>query len=423
MRARTCLTAVVALMLAACTAGGGETPTSTVSEVRLGVLAPVSGANRVAGTDALHGAQLAAELVNSQERQVPLPGTGTGGLPRLGGAKITIVPADTKSDQERGTAEAAGLVTQRRVTGLVGATDTVVTAAASQRTERLGVPFVNGDTSADYLTERGLDWFFRTGPTDRMLGEAFMSVLRQQQARGDRPRRIVILHGDDKVGYGVATATKALAGEGGLEVVGEIPFPAGSGDFGATVGQVRAAAPDVLFLEAPSSTDTAQAVKAFRQLGYTPPGIMAFGADVSDPSFVKTAGRQGDGLLVSAAWSREIAARNPAAKPLLDLYQRRFGRPMTEAAAGSFTAVLTLVTAIDNAGSVDPQRVRAALLSLDIPGRDTITPWNGVRFDATHQNARAAGVVQQLVQGTPRVVFPRELANADPVWPLKGSRP
>jgi branched-chain amino acid transport system substrate-binding protein len=82
---------------------------------------------------------------------------------------------------------------------------------------------------------------------------------------------------------------------------------------------------------------------------------------------------------------------------------------MSDIAAGSFTAVLVLAEAIDNAGSTDPQRVRAALLNLDIPGRETIMPWSGVRFDASHQNVAANGVVVQRVQDTFRVIFPGEL--------------
>ena len=82
---------------------------------------------------------------------------------------------------------------------------------------------------------------------------------------------------------------------------------------------------------------------------------------------------------------------------------------MTESAAGTFTAVLMLAEAIDNAGSIDPQRVRAALLNLDIPGRETIMPWSGVRFDGSHQNVAANGVVEQRVGDALRVVFPSEL--------------
>jgi len=76
-----------------------------------------------------------------------------------------------------------------------------------------------------------------------------------------------------------------------------------------------------------------------------------------------------------------------------------------------------LADAINSAGSTDAQRVRAALLNLDIPAREMIMPWTGLRFDASHQNVDANGVVEQRVQGLFRVVFPDELQRAKPVWP------
>ena len=99
----------------------------------------------------------------------------------------------------------------------------------------------------------------------------------------------------------------------------------------------------------------------------------------------------------------------------MEQYEQRFNQPMGETAAGSFTAVLVLAKAIDNAGSADPQRVRAALLNLDIPGRETIMPWSGVRFDASRQNVAANGVVEQRVGQAFQVVFPNELQQARPV--------
>jgi branched-chain amino acid transport system substrate-binding protein len=62
--------------------------------------------------------------------------------------------------------------------------------------------------------------------------------------------------------------------------------------------------------------------------------------------------------------------------------------------------------------------VRAALLNLDIPARETIMPWSGVRFDAaSRQNAAANGVVEQRVRQAFRVVFPDELQQDEPQWP------
>jgi len=107
---------VVVLLAAACTGTGSDSgrEKSAVSEVRIGVLAPLSGPNRTAGQDALRGAQLAAALVNGEEGPVSLLNVTAAGLRSLGGPKITIVPADTRSDPARGAQAATRLVTREQ---------------------------------------------------------------------------------------------------------------------------------------------------------------------------------------------------------------------------------------------------------------------------------------------------------------------
>jgi branched-chain amino acid transport system substrate-binding protein len=415
----TALVAVV-LSVAACTGSEPERGSGSVREVKIGVLAPRSGASAAAGADALRGAELAAALVNGQEGSVPLAGVGTAGLAGLGGAKLTIVPGDTKSTPEDGAIEAARLVAEDGVVGLVGAYDAKVTEDASQRTERLRIPFVNGDSPAGHLTRRGLDWFFRTGPTDRMFGEAFFSALGQTPGSG--VRKIALLYTDDQPGNVVANLTTELAEEGSFQLVSQARFDPVNGDPVAAVAQIRDSdqKPDAVFVIASTPGVATRLIKAFRQARYAPPGILAFGAGFLQSTVLSAAGSDGEGLLSGTAWSREIAGRNPTAKPVMELYESKFSQPMSETAAGAFTAVLVLAEAIDNAGSVDPQRVRAALLNLDIPGREMIMPWSGVRFDASHQNVAANGVVEQRVGDLFRVVFPTELQQAPVVWPRQG---
>src|SRR4030095_3383279 len=112
-------------------------------------------------------------------------------------------------------------------------------------------------------------------------------------------------------------------------------------------------------------------------------------------------------LCAATAWPREIGARTRGAKPVMELYEQQFSQPMTQVAAGSFTAVLVLAEAVNRAGSTDPQRVRAALLNLDVPGRELIMPWSGVRFDTAHQNVGAAGGGEQRISGLVGVGFSR----------------
>jgi branched-chain amino acid transport system substrate-binding protein len=409
-----CLALVV--LAAACTSSEPESSTLP-AEIRIGVLAPLSGDDKAVGTDSLRGAQLAAALANGEEGDASVAGVAADGL---AGAKIAVVPGDTTGDPTKGATEAERLVTGERVVGLVGAYHTEVTNAASLRSERLRVPFVNGDTSADFLTERALDWFFRTGPTDRTFGEAFLSALRVVD---DQPaEKLGILHVKDRPGAVVAELTKDLADQGGFQVIEEATFEADQTDLTPAVTLMRAAEPDAVFAIVSSPEQTERVLDAFSRLQYSPPGLLAFGAGFFEPAVLQAAGPKGQGLLYSAGWSREVAARDPAAKPIMELYEERFGAPMTEVAAGSFTATLTLVRSIADAGSVERDRVRAALLNLDIPGRDTIMPWNGVRFDGTHQNIGASGVVEQVDKDAFRIVFPSELAREEAKWPLDQAR-
>jgi branched-chain amino acid transport system substrate-binding protein len=395
----------VTLSIAACTRSE-QAQTSAPSEVRIGVLVPKSGASAAVGAEVQHGAELAAALVNGDEGgSVPLAG--------LGGAKLTIVAADTKSDPQTGATEAVRLITKEQVVGLVGAYDAAVTEEASQRTDRRGIPFVNGDSPADYLTQRGLDWFFRTGPTDRMFGEAFYSTIQQAKVQ---PTRISMLFTTDVDGESLHRVLHTLAPEAGYKEHGMVKFQKGQANIVPELRELRdVKKPEVLFLMTSTASDSVHVLKTMEAMGYRPPQIFVFARGVfSEPQMLQAAGTAGEGVYYGTAWSREIAGRSGIAKAVMEQYEQQFNQPMGETAASSFTAVLMLAEAIKNAGSTDPQRVRAALLNLDIPGRETIMPWSGVRFDASRQNAAANGVVEQRVGQAFQVVFPNELHQAKP---------
>jgi branched-chain amino acid transport system substrate-binding protein len=404
--------AVAVLSVASCTASEPESAPASGSEVRIGVLGPKSGESAAVGAEAQHGAELAAALVNGDEGgPAQLAGIGSGGLAGLGGAKLTIVAGDTHSTADGGAAEADRLVNQERVAGLVGAYDADVTEAASQRTERLQIPFVNGDSPADFLTQRGLDWFFRTGPTDRMFGEAFYSTLQQARVR---PKRISMLYTTDADGESLHRVLHELAPEANYDEHGMVKFPPGKPDLVPELRELRdVKKPEVLFLMTSTAGDSIHVLKTMQAMGYRPPQVFVFARGVfSEPQMLEAAGPAGDGAYYGTGWSREIAGRSGIAKAVMDQYEQRFHQPMGEIAAGTFTAVLVLAQAIDNADSADPQKVRAALLNLDIPGRETIMPWSGVRFDNSRQNVAANGVVEQRVGQAFQVVFPNELQVA-----------
>jgi branched-chain amino acid transport system substrate-binding protein len=424
-RRRVVVIVAAALAAGGCTAGSDSNSAATPNEVKIGLLAPMSGPNKLAGVDSQRGAQLAADVVNGLNSLIPLPLAEESGLTRLGNARIKIVVSDTRSDPVRVGGEVARLVTDQGVSALVGAYDPEVTLQSSLRAEGLQVPYVNGDSSLSFLTERGLDWFFHLGPNVRTSGEAFFSMLSSEQIQGESAQRVAVLYSADKAGIDVDTVIGELSDEGRFTVAKHVPFDPRSRNLLATiagaVAEVQAANPDVVFV-APTPATVPLLVSAFAQRQYKPKAVMAYGSGFLSDQVLRNAGQATAGLCRETAWSYELALRNPAARAVTTLYQSKYNTPMTEEAASSFTAVLTLAIGINNAASIDARRIRAALLSLDIPGQDTIMPWEGIRFDETHQNVGAASVVEQFVSKAFHAVFPRDAAgNRALVWPASNA--
>lgn len=422
-RAFAILAPVTLVLAAACSSGSDSGSAPDVKEVRIGVLDPTSGANATTGLDSQRGAELAAEIVNGKYPDISLPLAKEAGLPNLGGAKIKLINADTKGVPETGASEAERLVTDEKVVALTGAYQSAVTKTASERAERLKVPFVNGDSSSTSLTSRGLDYFFRTGPTDLTFGETFFSLLKDRQS-ANKVNNIAILHTSDAFGSDGATVTEQLAKDNGYKVVADVKYdPTKVTDLKPFVQQVRAANPDALFVLS-YIADSKLLAQAFKDLGYLPPAVLGYGAGFSDPALVDGAelASNATGFIRRTSWSPEIADRNPTAKKIADMFQQKYGQPMTENSARSFTATMTLAMAINDARSTDPEKIRSALQNINIPGRDLIMPWDGVKFDDNHQNSGARGVLEQFIGGKWKVIFPNDVQSQKVIWPAANAR-
>lgn len=412
--------ACAALVAAGC--GGDDDDSgasSDVSEVKIGVLDPTSGANATTGQDALWGAELATEIINGKYSDIDLPLAAEEGLPGLGGAKITLAKGDTAGEPEKGATEAERLVTDEKVVALTGAYNSSVTKTASERSERLGVPFVNGDSSSTGLTERGLKWFFRTGPHDLTFGESFFSLLKQLQGDKKQVSRVAILHTNDEFGTAGADVTEKLAQDNGFTVVKKVPYDAKSQDLSPQVQQIRGASPDVMFVLS-YITDSLVLAKTLKTLQYYPKAIMGYGAGMSDPKFVQGATDKANAqsFVRRTSWSADLAENNPTAKAIAQMFEKKYNRPLTENSARTFTALMTLAQAINSAKSVEPDEIRKALKATDIPGQDLIMPWPGVKFDDSQQNEGARGVLEQYLDGRWQIVYPNEVANRNVEYPM-----
>ncbi len=422
-RRRLALILTVALAVAAggCT-GDDPEPAASGQELKIGLLAPLKGPTGPAGIEAQRGAQLAADVINGLNPSVPLPFASGSGIPGIGDAKVKIITADTAGDNAQVIAGRAvnQLVSNDSVNALVGAYDPQVTEYASQRSERYEIPFVNADSPATFLTEAGRDWFFRLGPSWRPAGEAFFALLRDKQALVGK--KMVVLHSEDKAGRDVVTTVRELAAQAGINPAG-IPsysFSPTATDMQVVIDKVIAEQPATLFLYA-TPTTIPPMIRAIAARQYKPAAAFSFSLGYLGAQDFRSALKVVEGLSRSVSWSAEAADRNPAAQAVTALYLSRYKTKMTEAAASAFTAVMTVAQAADTARSTEPQRLRSALLNLNVPGDQTVMPWAGIQFDETHQNVLAQTLVEQFVGQSFRVVFPADAASQTLIWPAAGA--
>jgi branched-chain amino acid transport system substrate-binding protein len=403
---------IILIALAAITSASPQAKQSQadLGLIKIGVLFPLTGSNASAGQDALHGAQLAASVLNGRYPAIKLP--------KLTVGKLGLEVSDTQGNPQVGSSEVDRLVRGKDVAAVLGAYQSAVTLTASQRAELFEVPFMNGSSSSTSLTQRGLKWFFRTGPSDLSFTETYFAWLNAIKKKHP-VRRVAIFHTNDQFGNDGAKVIRYLAGKNKVNVVADISFQSATTDLTSQVQRLRSARPNAVFVLM-FTPDAILFHKTLAQLGYTPPIILAYGSGYADPQFVKSLGKLADYSVTRAAWALEIARKNSVARSVADAFRKRFGQPMTENSAREFTAMMTLGLAIQRANSKDPGKIRSALASFRGARmvRRTIMPWKGVSFNKNGQNVLAAGVIEQIVKGKYRVIWPRQAATAQVVWPM-----
>jgi branched-chain amino acid transport system substrate-binding protein len=418
MRRLSCCTFVLVVAVAACApgadtggdGGGGDT-------IRIGAIFPLTGASASTGQRTLEGVRLAAEIVN-EDVDMDLPLASGEGLPNLDGATIEIVSADHEEDPETGASETERLITSENVSAVIGAYFSSVTLTASERAERLGVPFVNGSSSSPELTEgRDLQFFWRTGPSDRTFAESFFDFLDDLNAeKSGGVESIAILHENTAYGTDAAEVTEEVANERGYEIVSTVPHGNGVNDVTPEASQIKSANPDAIF-QASYTPEAIVFTQTFKQLNYVP-NILAYGAGYSDSAYFEAVGDAGNYTISRAAWALDAVKDRPAAVEVAEMFEERYGHPMDENSARDFTAALTLFQAIDEAGSAEAEAIQEAMNNTDIPAEQTIMPWDGIGFDDTGQNELARGVILQYIDGEYKLIWPFEESTADVVWPL-----
>ncbi len=427
--------ATVLLLIAGLAYQNASAP-EAVKEVLIGNVLPLTGNFASLGQQYHWAAQTVEDIVNNDypDLRVPLgPGEG---LPGLGGAKLTFLTRDDQSRGDLARTLAEQLITVNKVVWLNGDGTSGNTSILQPVVEGYGIPLTCHACASPTLTDKGLKWFWRTGPNDRTMVASVFEFLKEWPQHGGPSalKTIAVFTCDNLFCQDNRKIAADLAPKTGFRIVADLTTKTGATTLASEVQRLQAANPDVLFLVQYTPETTVFQADA-RRAGWSPKVIATSNGAYSDETWLqaqkKTNG--GVGWIGRDPTAIDLASQKPAWKKVNEIYKKySHGQNMGELAMREITGLLWVADTINRAKSLDPAALAKAANDTNMGPDQLIIDYKGIRFDKNHQNELATGVVTQIGwDGEKHTIWPWDLAkkagftviHPNPSWQERESRP
>ncbi len=312
------------------------------AEIRIGIVAPMTGQLASEGKDMENSVKLAVAALNAK-----------GGV--LGNT-ITTVTADDACDPQQG-ATAGSKLASSGVVAIVGGYCSGAVLPTLKIYGDAHIPFVIvGANSMKLVTGNPGNSFLINSTGDAQAATAIALL----NKRGFKT--VAIVDEGDAYSSDLAKLTSAEFEKAGGKVVAQETVAAGEQDFSALVSRLKAAKPDAIFWTAYHSGG-ALLTKQLRQAGVRAPIVLGDGNN--SPDYLKIAGSAAEGVMMLSPPALDFL---PSAAAFKQEYVKVNGRDPGAYAALSYDATLLLGDAIKRANSTDPAAIIAALKASDFDG-------------------------------------------------------
>lgn len=402
---------VLVVALSACKQSATEAPQAQApaEAVSIGATLPLTGSESRIGGFYKEGYDLAFEEWNK-----------SGGV-KVGAQKqpLKLTLLDDTSTQATAASLADRLINSDKVQFLLGTYASHLVEAQSVVAEQNHVPYVNGGGGALEIYKRGYKWIFGLLAPVQLLSTAIMEWVdsQQQKSKLPKPAKIAVLWENTAHGKDFRSGVREFADKhpGAYQITVDESFELNGKDFGALLGKVKSAGTD-LFLADAHLPDYITMQRQYVTLGLCHK-VQSFGARGSEKQAAEALGPEHVRYILSAVWWNAQLGTAGLTKEFIDKFKAKYGgrAPEWYQALGYETA-RALFLGIEKAGSLDREKVRDALASLQI---DSILPGGKLSFPAqSGQQAIYPFVVQQnQPDGTSPIVWPRIAARAEGVAP------
>lgn len=310
-------------------------PAPARAEILIGVAAPLSGRYQARGLEAQHGAEMAVAEINR-----------TGGLL---GQQLRLVPVDDGCHPGQATAAAQSLV-DRGVRLVVGHTCSGAAIAAAPIYEQAKIFQISPSATNPQLTEAGWEFSFRVCGRDDTQGRLAGDLLADRWGDG----AIAILHDRSTYGRGLAEETRRRLADRGIEPVLFLGYDPNALDFSEQVARLLVQSVDALYVGGRES-EIALILLQGRRQGLE--AALISGDALVSTDFWQIAGPAGEGAMFT--FSPDV--RDLPAAMVPDRLAAGGSFELAGFTLHAYAAVQVWAQAVDAAGSLEPEAVRAAL--------------------------------------------------------------
>jgi branched-chain amino acid transport system substrate-binding protein len=330
---------------------GLTAPALAQRPVRIGVLTPLSPpGDASAGQFIVRGAKLAADELN-----------GRGGV--LGGRKVELVIEDDSGTPEKGAAGLRKLATQDQVTAVVGQFHSSVMGAVQDLAEQYRIPIFATQASARGITERHLNYTFRTHVIDPDRVKLWNQWIKE---RGFK--RVALMAENTDYGVGVVEETRGQFKAMDLKVeLKTTIFDRTSVDLTPQLLEIKSWNPD-LVINVGVGTPVYLIVKQAYDVGLFPAVPMLVSYDLpARPEYWKNLGEKGNYLVFIAYYhpTMKLTGRGEAMRKR---YREQFNEDPVYGALNAYAQVMLLADALNAAKSDKGDDVVKALLGNKFEG-------------------------------------------------------
>lgn len=376
---------------------GTPGPAAADDVVRFGAPLPLTGPLAPEAIKQKQGYDLWAEEANK-----------AGGID-VGGKryKVEIVYADYQSNTPRSVQTTEQMITQNKVNFLFGAFGSGAAKAASTVSERYKIPTIAAAASSSQVYDQGYNYLFGTFTPNDTLTTPLTKIVK---AKAPDVKKVAILARNDLFPLAIAQEMEKAAKANGLEVVYFEKYAINTLDHSAALSQMKAQAPQWIFVTGYINDLLLVRKQMVDQQMKAPVVTMIAGPAYQE--FIDAAGASAENVTSAAWWHPAVRYEGKdifkSTVNYVKLFREKYNSVPDYAQASASAAGALFQLAIEKAGTLDPQKVRDALASLDV-----VTFYGPVKFGPTGQITSLEPPVFQIQGAKPVVLSPPEIKQGD----------